>query len=243
MANLSGLVRETSVHSVRTLMGPENRTYRELLITGEGISGQPGQFVMIRRNQGPNCWAYPYLLQSCGTDGFTVCAVEGTSLFDAEPGTPLVVWGPSGKAVTAEGPAVLVLEGATAFLGLPFLQMDRQMPFVALMPRTAAGCLADYPGGVFVSSVEEAAATVGDRTVIGALNVETVQRLARAMGRTDRLYAFASTRISCGVNGCKSCYLHSKDLPLGFPVCCNGPYLPYDAIDFEADIRCFHTFV
>lgn len=243
MANASGPVLETSVRSVRTVNGPENRTYRELFIAGKGISGQPGQFVMIRRDQGPNCWAYPYLLQSCRKDGFTVCAVEGTSLFDAEPGTPLVVWGPSGKPVTAEGPAVLVMEGATAFLGLPFLQADPQLPFVALLPREAAGCLADYPNGTFVTSLEEAAAAVGDRVVIGALNVETVQRLARAAGRTERFYAFASTKISCGVNGCKSCYLHSKDLPLGFPVCCHGPYLPYDAIDFEADVRCFHTFV
>ena len=79
-------------------------------------------------------------------------------------------------------------------------------------------------------------------TVIGALNMDTVRALVAAGVSGRSVMAFASTKISCGVDGCKSCYLHSPELPLGLSVCCNGPYLPYDKIDFEANVRCFHAF-
>ena len=245
MTEPAKIVKETKVLAVRTLTGPQQREYREIRIGYPGFSFHPGQFVMVKKDLGPSCWAYPYMIQAACEDGFIVYAVKGTSLFDAYAELPLIVWGPSGKAVSTDDSTVVVVEPAAAFLATPFLNQDPNCRFIALVDREKAGILSGYANGSYVESVEQAGALLHDLNaakVIGALNVENVQALAAAGVPTQSIMAFASTKISCGVDGCKSCYLHSPDLPLGLSVCCNGPYLPYDKIDFEANVRCFHTF-
>ena len=239
------IVLETNVLAVNTLIGPQKREYREVTVSYPGFSFCPGQFVMIKKNIGPSCWAYPYMIQREREDSFTVYAAKGTSLFDACPGLPVVVWGPSGKTVSVDRDAVVVTEPAAAFLATPFLNRNPSCKFIALTSRENAGLMSGYANGSYVESVDEAGALLREMkasTVIGALNMDTVRALVAAGVSGRSVMAFASTKISCGVDGCKSCYLHSPELPLGLSVCCNGPYLPYDKIDFEANIRCFHAF-
>ena len=245
MTEPAKIVKETKVLAVNTLIGPQQRDYREIRISYPGFSFHTGQFLMVTKDLGPFCWAYPYMIQAVCEDGLTVYAVKGTSLFDAYPQLPLIVWGPSGKAVPTDRSTVVVVEPAAAFLATPFLNQDSSCNFIAMVAREKAGILSGYANGNYVESVAQAVALLHDLNaakVIGALNVENVQALAATGVPTQSIMAFASTKISCGVDGCKSCYLHSPDLPLGLSVCCNGPYLPYDKIDFETNIRCFHMF-
>ena len=141
------IVLETNVLAVNTLIGPQKREYREVTVSYPGFSFCPGQFVMIKKNIGPSCWAYPYMIQREREDGFTVYAAKGTSLFDACPGLPVVVWGPSGKAVSADRDAVVVTEPAAAFLATPFLNRNPSCKFIALTSRENAGLLSGYANG------------------------------------------------------------------------------------------------
>ena len=61
---------ETHVLEVRELGGPGKRRWKEILVEYPEISFGPGQFVMIRMDCGPTCWAYPYMLQKRTDQGF-----------------------------------------------------------------------------------------------------------------------------------------------------------------------------
>lgn len=104
---------ETRVLEVRELGGPGKRRWKEILVEYPEISFGPGQFVMIRMDCGPTCWAYPYMLQKRTDQGFAVCAVEHSSLYEAQPGTPLVVWGANGRAVRPGADTVVLSQSAT----------------------------------------------------------------------------------------------------------------------------------
>lgn len=241
----SNIVQETRVLQVTSVAGPQNRIYHRIDIPYQGFSFRPGQFVMIKIDGGPTCWAYPYMIQSGNEKGFTVYAGERTSLFQAEQDTPLVVWGPSGRPVFRGEHTVILVEPPAAFLASPFLHDNSSVPYIAWMPETEGGFLNEYKKGIWVDTLSEMAEelkAISHDTVIAALNVSTVNQLANYLPEEERrkLMVFASTRISCGVDGCKSCYLHSDTIQLGISVCCNGPYLPYGEIDFEANKRCFY---
>ena len=64
MSFKNNTIIETRVLEVRELGGPGKRRWREILVEYPEISFGPGQFVMIRKDCGPTCWAYPYMLQS-----------------------------------------------------------------------------------------------------------------------------------------------------------------------------------
>ena len=124
MSFKNNTIIETRVLEVRELGGPGKRRWREILVEYPEISFGPGQFVMIRKDCGPTCWAYPYMLQRSTDRGFTVCAAENSSLYEAEAGTPLVVWGANGRAVQPGVDTVVLSQSATLFLAAPFLEAE-----------------------------------------------------------------------------------------------------------------------
>lgn len=247
MSFKNNTIIETRVLEVRELGGPGKRRWREILVEYPEISFGPGQFVMIRKDCGPTCWAYPYMLQRSTDRGFTVCAVENSSLYEAEAGTPLVVWGANGRAVRPGVDTVVLSQSATLFLAAPFLEAEPRCRQIVLCDPADRNFLESSPSILPVESVEEMARELElarPGAVVAALNVSVLLELAAAWNRPQNLPfdVFAATKISCGVGGCKSCYLHSRSIRLGIPVCCSGPYLPYERVDFEMDCRCFHTF-
>ena len=238
---------ETRVLEVRELGGPGKRRWKEILVEYPEISFGPGQFVMIRMDCGPTCWAYPYMLQKRTDQGFAVCAVEHSSLYEAQPGTPLVVWGANGRAVRPGADTVVLSQSDTWFLAAPFLEAEPRCRQIVLCDPMDREFLGKNPSVRPMESVEEMARELEQTrpgAVAAALNIPVLLKLTAVWDRPQHLPfdVFAATRISCGVGGCKSCYLHSQSIRLGIPVCCSGPYLPYERVDFETDRRCFHTF-
>lgn len=238
---------DTRVLEAREIVGPENRRWKEIQVEYPEISFGPGQFVMIRLDCGPTCWAYPYMLQRRTPRGFTVYAVEHSSLFETVSGTPLVVWGANGRAVRPGAEAVILSQAATFFLAAPFLAAEPQCRQIVLCDPEKRGFLENDPSVLAVGTVEEMGAELERRkpgAVVAALNIPQLGALTAVWDRPRDLSfdVFAPTNISCGVGGCKSCYLHSRTIRLGIPVCCSGPYLPYEQVDFDTDCRCFYTF-
>ncbi len=240
------IIQDTFVSGVKPLNGPGGRIYQEIRVGYKGAAFRPGQFVMIRRNQGPTDWAYPYMIQDADPEGYTVYATAGTSLFNAKPGLPVVIWGANGTGVEADRDTLVVSEEATFFFASPFLKGAPECRHGVLCG-TEAGIFGEMGNLVLADSEEALAGYVlggNYKKVVAALNIATLQKLVASMEEfdTSRLWVFASSQISCGVGACKSCYLHDRDLPLGISVCCNGPFLKYQKLDFEADRRCFRVF-
>lgn len=245
-------VLETRILEITEKEGPEGRSYREIWIEYPDLSFLPGQFVMVKKALGPTCWAYPYMLQEKTENAIKVYAVQGSSLFEAQRGIPLLVWGANGRGIFADQDTVIVSQTETAFFATPFLHMEPGMRHILIGERDET-CFVEKMGRIWnVGSPAEAAAMLqillGDggcrkEKLIFALNVSETRRLLALLGESGAgVQVLAPTRISCGVGGCKGCHLHSKELKLGTAVCCSGPFLPGDKIDFEADKRCFHVF-
>ena len=161
--------------------------------------------------------------------------------------------GATGRPVLRKDTMVVLSESSTFFLASPFLNQYETCRHIGLTPSKDMGSFQDHEQIKTVSSLEEMSLELEnilkDRdletvSMIAALNIPALLSFVKQCETLDisRLQMFASTKISCGVDGCKSCYLHSRDLPLGISVCCNGPYLPFAKVDFEEDHRCFHMF-
>lgn len=270
MSSTNKIILDTTVLEVRDLQGPDHRNIHEVHISYPNFQFRPGQFVMVKKNCGPTCWAYPYMIQQQTGQGFTVWAVGKSSLAAVKPEQGLTVWGANGRPVLADagntgagkpltagisGPMV-VCEAATWFLAAPIFNNIPGCRMLMLNPSGENGYLSGCDGVTFVRDVSQLAEAIVARLpedpapqIIAALNIPTLLTLVQETSvkvpprlDTSRLLIFAGTKIGCGVDGCKSCYLHNKDLPLGMSVCCNGPYLPFDKVDFELDRRCFYTF-
>ena len=215
-------------------------------IAYEGFDFLPGQFVMIQIASRNFEWAYPYLILCKSDSGFKVTAAARTSLYGMEPGTSLVVWGANGRGIQTEPSVTLVAEAATIFLTAPFLHAAPNCSMIFIGKKESVVSDMAPSAVTVVSSCDEASSLLAktEGAVIMALNYPTVMEVMA--GSEDRLkertQIFASTPMACGVNACKGCYLHSPDLRSGFPVCCEGPYLPYNRIDFVTDEKCFHHF-
>ncbi len=267
MSSTNTIILDTIVLEVMDLQGPDRRNIHEIHIAHPDFQFRPGQFVMVKKNCGPTSWAYPYMIQQKTGQGFTVWAVGKSSLADAEPGLSLTVWGANGRPVGSES-ALVVCEAATWFLAAPVFNNIPGCRALLLNPSGDDGYLSGCGRLTSVRDISQMAVEIARRTegisgepdglsgvsarqpgspspqIIAALNIPALLALVKEAPQLDtgRLSIFAGTKISCGVNGCKSCYLHSRDLPLGISVCCNGPYLPFDKVDFELDQRCFYTF-
>lgn len=212
----------------------------------------PGTFLMIRRLQNGQDWAYPYMIASKTSEGFGVFAREDSHLYLAETGEELLVWGPSGRGVSEEEgrDSVLLLQESAAYLAVSLalaysgekrvivLQEESQrdggqffdrisIPFVWMGQEEAAEWLAQSEGNIY--------AVVSPR-LMSAVYENVPGEVKR------RTWAFANTKIGCGVGACKGCVLHHEQYPVGIPVCCSGPFLPYLEINWKMDETCIMPF-
>ena len=259
MTTAKSQVIESKILGIRKLPGPSGRVYQEIRIEYPDMTFLPGQFVMVKKALGPTHWAYPYMIQESGENEITVYAVPGASLYDTESGIPLLVWGANGRGIAADQNTVVISQAGTAFFATPFLNQVKGIRHILIGGHKEDVFLSKYANTSAADSTEEAAALAASAIklrssenvkLLFALNVSESRRLLELVREAgdSRLTAdgsiqiLAPTRINCGVGGCKGCYLHSKELKLGIAVCCSGPFLPGEKIDFEADQRCFHVF-
>lgn len=240
---MEAFVVESRILSRRELTGPGARRYAEVEIACTQAFG-PGQYLMVRTENREVRWPYPYFIHGRTDRGLLVLAEAHQDLFLSTPGAAVEYWGPRGTAPLAAGEQVtLVAEDATAFLLLPFL--------------AAGACQKLYlvggeGGTVFGAETvscptAEAAATLahaGDGRVVVSLNIGNLKAFSAAVpdGKKRDTLVFISNKKACGMDGCKGCYLHSKDDSFGVNVCCSGPFLPLLNIDFEADGKCFEAY-
>lgn len=239
-------VIDSTILSTEIITAGDGRTYHLLELEYPEFTYEPGQFVMIQNQGDVFHWSYPYMIYENTARGLKVIAAEGSSLFSIGTSSKIAIWGANGTGCQPDGHAAFVAEPATLHLLLPLLHACAAPSLIVI------GSKDSVPGEWipadtrFVSdgaNVVKLLTSVSD-TVYMALNVpvlEDVMSNAKEAMKKQTL-VFVSTRIGCGIGACKSCYLHSPDIHVGVPVCCNGPYLPYSKIDFEKDRKCFQTF-
>lgn len=239
-------VLDSTVLSVQVMTANNGRPLHLLELEYPDFTYVPGQFVMIQ-NQGDGFhWSYPYMIYE-GTDrGLKVIAAKNSSLFPLATGAETAIWGANGIGCAPGTNAVFVAEPATIHLLAPLIHACTT-PTLFLIGSESAVPKELLPSIThFVSDGAQALKylTDGSDAVYMALNVPVLESIMNCADDSlkERTMVFASTRIGCGIGACKSCYLHSPDIQMGIPVCCNGPYLPFNMIDFEKDRKCFQTF-
>lgn len=215
-------------------------------IAYEGFDFIPGQFVMVQVVSRSFEWAYPYMVLCKSDSGFKVTATPRSSLYGLNPGTPLTVWGANGRGLSIDSPVTLVAEASTLFLTAPFFHTGPDHSLIYIGKEDSFINNLGTIHKTIVSSCSEASHMLTDTegTIIIALNYSNIREVMDTASDSlkARTEIFASTTIACGVGACKGCYLHSPDIQSGFAVCCEGPYLPYNRIDFDTDEKCFHYF-
>lgn len=249
-----------------------DRAYREFVIEGnEGFA--PGQYLMIRTKNREVGWPYPYFIHGKTKKGLLVLAREDQDLYSGREGDAVQYWGPRGTSpLHGEELPVLVTEPAVYFAVYPFVceKAYRRLIIVGNGSTAPADCtvseekidsvenvdfaerfssVEELKSVEFCSNICEAAKLLeteaGRGPVITALNPGTAKAFAETVS-TDRkndTVLFVSNKKACGIDGCKGCYLHSGDVKFGINVCCKGPFMPLPMIDFEADGRCFETYL
>lgn len=244
-------VIDTYIESVENIWAAKGRHYQVITIASPDFSGLPGQFVMIQKQEGGFAWSYPYMILENTPGGLKVIATPMASLWNITAGAQIALWGANGRACPLTGCETFVAEPATFHLILPLIKHTtaprliivgdpHELP-AQLLPENTLFTTAD-------SEVFHILETV-DTPVYMALNIATMEaiipqnNLQQPPAFVNRLFLFVSTQIGCGIGACKSCYLHSPDMAMGIPVCCNGPYLPYTSIDFQKDRKCFQVFI
>lgn len=240
---MEAFVVESHILNRRELTGPGARLYAEVEIACTQAFA-PGQYLMVRTENREVRWPYPYFIHGRTDRGLLVLAASHQDLFLSTSGTAVEYWGPRGTAPLAVGERVtLVAEDATAFLLIPFLATGAYHKY----------CLVGGEGGTVFDAVGVSRATAeeaahladaeGERVVV-SLNIGNLKAFYGAVPNEKKgdILVFVSNKKACGMDGCKGCYLHSKDNAFGVNVCCSGPFLPLLNIDFEADGRCFETY-
>lgn len=231
------------------------RKYREFEIAS-GESFEAGQYLMIRTKNREVSWPYPYFIHRRTAAGLVVLAREDQDLYNSAPNDFVEYWGPQGTApVDGKERPILVAEPAVCFALYPFLcrQAYRRLIITgpkfedaAINPESARYC-SEIGEAEYCSEIGEAVSLLGEETgpVIAAFNPAAAKIFAEntAKERKKDTYIFVSNKKACGMDGCKGCYLHSGDTKFGINVCCKGPFMPLDVINFEADGRCFETFL
>lgn len=251
-------VIDTTILNVQEITARSGRGLRIIDIACPGFHSQPGQFVMIQKKDGGFQWSYPYMVYENTDQGLKVIAAPDASLGNAAAGTPIVLWGANGKACHLNRRDIFIAEPATLQLILPLVH-SCAAPVLIVRGREDDAPLSLLPEDTrFMtdeSQIRDVLLHCEDASIYMALNIGTLEAIvpaqrADAAGAcdgekafTNRLFVFVSTQIGCGIGACKACYLHSPDIAMGIPVCCNGPYLPYTSIDFEKDRKCFQTFL
>lgn len=236
-------VLDTTVLTREEHTSPAGRHWAVLEVAYPEFTYAPGQFVMIGGGARAFRWSYPYMVQSATSRGFTIVCQPATALYDCRPGTGVAVWGANGKPVPA-GPLTLVAQPESYHFVAPLLKLAGAATLVMLggeapeaVPAGTRVVLADGPK-------QAAEALAGDGRAALALNLpQLLETMAAAPAEAkDKALVFAYTRAGCGIGACRGCYLHDPDIQTGVAVCCEGPYMPYNKIDFETDRNCFQVF-
>jgi len=224
----------------------DGRAFHLLELSYPGFQYAPGQFVMVQLQKQGFQWSYPYMIYQKTENGFQILATHTSSLFSAASGDSVAVWGANGKGCTLPESALFIAEAATLHLILP-LTKACQNPHLILIGSAEMYSTDLLPEQISymsdISAVTSCLANCKDKIYM-ALNMTALESILNNSNecRKKEMTIFVSTRIGCGIGACKSCYLHSPDINIGIPVCCNGPYLSLTSIDFEKDRKCFATF-
>ncbi|WP_270813416.1 hypothetical protein [Hungatella effluvii] len=239
-------VLDSTVLSVQVMTADDGRPLHLLELEYPDFTYEPGQFVMIQ-NQGDGFhWSYPYMIYEATDRGLKVIAAKNSSLFSLSTGAETAIWGANGIGCAPGTNAVFVAEPATIHLLAPLIHACAT-PTLFLIGSQSAVPKELLPSVAhFVSDGAQALKHLmdGSDPIYMALNVPVLESIMNCAADSlkERTMVFASTRIGCGIGACKSCYLHSPDIQMGIPVCCNGPYLPFNMIDIDKDRKCFQTF-
>ena len=239
-------VIDTYIAEVKAITNEAGRCYHLITIDNPGFTGLPGQFVMIQKQDKGFAWSYPYMIYEDTTQHLKIIATQNSSLFQSSPGEKIALWGANGKGYTLNGSETIIAEPAMMHLALPLIRSADSLNVIIY------GCPTEcFPellpaGSLFTSDLSEISRLLhaSSAPVFMALNITNLEKIAEPSDKTltKRITCFVSTQIGCGIGACKACYLHSPEIHMGIPVCCNGPYLPYDLIDFSQDRKCFQIF-
>lgn len=238
-------VIETTILARTDITDADGRRFAVLEIAADGFDFLPGQFVMIRFDTVCYQWSYPHLVLKKTAKGFKVAVSAAARLYAAKVGHPVLLWGANGRGLKLEPGATLVAEPATYFLLAPIATAAQGARLISIGGAASpldGEALEATPAADAAAAAKLLAETTGP--VIMALNPATLLAVMKDAdaGLAARTTVFASTDIGCGMGACMGCYLHDPEVKVGFPVCCEGPYLPYGRIDFETDINCFRLF-
>lgn len=209
---------------------PGGSTCTECTIACEGAVFAPGQYLMVRVDGCGVSWPYPYIISGAGPEGYRVLANVAQPLAACKAGDVVQYWGPRGSAATGPDEALLlVAQPETAHLLQPFAGPQAQWTLLGQEP---------------VEGLARKMDTEKVRKALVALNPDTLLALDAALSDDARARSllFVSNKKACGFDACKGCYLHSQDDAFGINVCCRGPFMPYETVDLEQDIKCFETF-
>lgn len=238
-------VLDSKIMKKETITSKDGRSFSLIELSYPGFSCRPGQFVMIQTPDDGFQWAYPYMIYSSAADSFSVLAPTNSSLSDRDTGSKQVVWGANGTGITDKVPSLMIAEPATFFLIAPLCHSFPDQELVILGEEASVPAALCPKKTLYVKNTEELALKMEQaETIYLALNIGTLEALMNDQTASvkDKSYVFVSTQIGCGIGACRACYLHSPDLQSGIPVCCNGPYMAYQRIDFETDRNCFLTY-
>lgn len=239
-------VFDSRVISLQEMIAKDGRTLHALELEYADFYYQPGQFVMIQ-NQGDGFhWSYPYMIYRKTNRGLIVIAAQDSSLFSLEPGARISIWGANGIGCPIIKETIFVAEPATLHLIAPLVHACSSPTLILIGSENSVPEDLCPTNTYFVSDEGKVQPYLKNEleTIYMALNVPVLEKILNCTDHSlkERTKIFVSTQIGCGIGACKSCYLHSPDIKIGIPVCCNGPYLPFSMIDFEKDRKCFQTF-
>lgn len=238
-------VHNSKIVNKKTYTAKDGRSYSMLELTYPNFSYTPGQFVMIQTPDDGFNWAYPYLIYDSSPDSVTVLARERASVFKREAGNKEIVWGANGTGLT-NPPALIITEPAAFFLAAPICKSYPEATLILIGDKASVPEELCPDQTVFLTEINEICSNIeaADQICL-MLNLGTLEPLMSQVSETARKKTnlFVSTQIGCGIGACRACYLHSPEMQAGFPVCCNGPFLPYNQINFEVDRNCFTTFI
>lgn len=239
-------VIDSTILSRQTVTAKDGRTLNILELSYPGFTYEPGQFVMIQKQNNGFHWSYPYMVYEATPQSLKIAASKTSSLFDSCPNDAVAIWGANGKACNPGEHSLFVAEPATFHLLAPLIRACNDPNLIILGSKDSVPEKL-LPGKVrFIQDNTQAPEELytDPSSVYMALNIPNLEAIMKEADASlkKRTTLFVSTRIGCGIGACRSCYLHSPNIQMGIPVCCNGPYLPYVTIDFEKDRKCFQIF-
>lgn len=221
------------------------RKYAEYEIAGVS-DFKMGQYLMICTENKETKWPYPYFLHQKTDGGAVVLAAENQDLYKSSVGDPIQYWGPRGSSpLNGEEEIVLAAEPAVYFAVYPFLKTEHSRK-VLILNGQKEEVLQDEKM-VCYENIAALTGAVKRETgkIIAALNPENAKAFAEQFTEEEKenIFFYVSNKKACGMDGCKGCYLHSRENSFGINVCCKDPFMPLSVIDFEKDGKSFETFI